>query len=127
MNLTKLKDGRRAEDLATSYLEAQGYKIIAKNYRTKLGEIDVIGRDGNCVCFIEVRSVNTRRFGSPEYSVTRRKQGQIARSALSYIKQHRMEEEDCRFDVVAIENMDTAMPEIRLIKDAFELEGQYRY
>ena len=127
MNLTKLKAGKRAEDLAITYLESQGYKIIEKNYRTKLGEIDIIGKESGCICFVEVRSANTKEFDSPEYSVTRKKQAKIARAALSYIKQHGIEDADCRFDVVAIENINERLPEIRLIKDAFELQGEYRY
>ena|SRR3989338_1412820 len=125
MNLTKLKDGKRAEDLAVSYLESIGYKIIEKNYKTKLGEIDIIGKESGCICFVEVRSANTKKFDFPEYSVTRKKQAKIARSALSYIKRHGIEDADCRFDVVAIENINAGLPEIRLIKDAFELDGRY--
>ena len=63
MNLTKLKDGKRAEDLAVSYLESIGYKIIEKNYKTKLGEIDIIGKESGCICFVEVRSCYGKMSG----------------------------------------------------------------
>lgn len=127
MTFERLDLGKKGEGLAVKYLERQGYKIIARNYKTKLGEIDVIGDERGCICFIEVRSVNSRRFCSPEDTINNRKQGRIAKAALSYIKRHGLEDASCRFDVVCIEDADTNLPNIRLIKNAFELERRYLY
>lgn len=127
MTFARIDTGKKGEGLAVSHLEKQGYKIIARNYKTRLGEIDIIGEDKGCICFIEVRSVNSRRFCPPEDTINNRKQHQIAKAALSYIKRCGLEDRNCRFDVVCIEDVDTSLPKIGLIKNAFELESRYRY
>ena len=113
--------------MAVDFLKKQGFRIIARNYKTRLGEIDIIGRDKGCISFIEVRSLNSRIFEAPEYTIDRRKQGQISKAALSYIKRYGLEDKDSRFDVVCVEGVDSASPNIRLIKNAFDLEPHYRY
>jgi putative endonuclease len=124
---SKLNSGKEAEGLAAAYLKKRGFKIIEKNYRTKLGEIDIIGKDKDCICFIEVRSRNTDNFGTPEDSITRRKQNRIMKAALFYIKKHGLEDADCRFDVVCVVKSKGGAPGIDLIKNAFELDTWYRY
>lgn len=123
----KIDAGKKGEGLAASYLIKQGYKIIEKNYRTKLGEIDIIADDNGCTSFIEVRSKNTPEFGLPEDTIHKRKQAQITKAALAYIKKFHLENVSCRFDVVCIDNVDMNFPEIRLIKNAFELDSRYAY
>ena len=127
MTFERLKTGKKGETLAEAFLEREGYRIIEKNYRTKCGEIDIIGLDKDCLAFIEVRTGNTERFASPEDSINKRKQNQIAKSALMYIKKKRLEDQDCRFDVVCVEGVNSGFPKIRLIKNAFELDTRYRY
>ena len=127
MTIERLKTGEKGEYLAGLFLERQGYRIIGKNYRTRYGEIDIIGMDKGCVSFIEVRTGDSKKFAMPEDSIDRRKQGKIARSALSYIKARHLEDQDCRFDVVCVEGVNSDSPEIRLIKNAFELDTRYRY
>jgi len=127
MTIAKIKLGKTGEALALSYLQKQGYKIIEKNFRTKYGEIDIVGDDKGCISFVEVRSSNNTRFDSPEYSIDRTKQDKLARMALSYIKRGHLEDRDCRFDVVCIEEVDSKSPKIRLIRNAFELSPWYRY
>jgi putative endonuclease len=127
MTFARLDAGKRGEELAVAYLKKEGYKIIAENYRTKVGEIDIIGDDKGCISFIEVRSSNSRSFCQPRETIDTRKQTQIAKAALSYIKRYGLEDQCCRFDVVCIENGDTALPKIKLIKNAFELSSRYLY
>lgn len=127
MSLARINVGKQAEDLAVSYLKKHGYTIIEKNYKTRLGEVDIIANDKDCVCFIEVRSLNTKRFDLPEYSITNKKQNQIAKTALSYIKRYGMKDKDSRFDIVCIEDIDSREPVIRLLKNAFELDSWYKY
>ncbi|MBU4149454.1 MAG: YraN family protein [Candidatus Omnitrophica bacterium] len=127
MTFERLKTGKRGEHLARGFLEKQGYRIIERNYRTRCGEIDMIGMDKDCVSFIEVRTGNTERFAAPEYSINKRKQNQIAKSALWYIKKKRIEDQNCRFDVVCVEGVNSDSPKLRLIKNAFELDERYRY
>ncbi len=127
MTFARIDSGKKGEEIAVSFLKKQGFSVIARNYKTRLGEIDIIGRDKGCICFIEVRSANSRIFEAPEYTIDRRKQGQISKAALSYIKRRGLEDKDSRFDVVCIEGVDSVSPNIRLIKNAFDLEPHYRY
>jgi len=127
MTFKRIGTGKKGEDLALSYLRGQGYRIRGRNYKTAQGEIDIIGDDGGCISFVEVRSMNAGGPGSPEYTINRRKQGQITKVALSYIKKYRLEDRNCRFDVVCIEDVDSVSPKIRLIRNAFELNSWYRY
>ncbi len=126
MTFKRIATGKKGEEAAVSFLKIQGYKIIEKNFRTRHGEIDIIADDG-CISFVEVRSVNSGRFGLPEHSINRRKQNQIAKAALMYIKTKGLENKDCRFDVVSVEDADSNSPKVRLIKNAFELNERYRY
>lgn len=125
--LTKIATGKRGEDLAVSYLRKQGYKILEKNYRIKLGEIDIIAEDKDRICFIEVRSKNSQNFCSVEETITKHKQMQVTKAALAYIKKYKLKDRSCRFDVVCIEDVDGSNPDIKLIKNAFELDERYGY
>lgn len=127
MTFSRLALGKKGEGLALTYLKRKGYEIIEKNYRTNAGEIDIIGRDRDCVCFVEIRTRKTRKFGSPLESIDRKKQNQIAKTALIYIKNNRLEEGKCRFDVVSVEQIGGFLPNIKLIKNAFELNTWYKY
>jgi putative endonuclease len=127
MTLEKIKSGKSGEDLAVACLSKEGYKIIERNYRTKLGEIDIIADCKGCVCFVEVRAKNSLAFGSPEDTIIKKKQHQITKAALVYIKRHKLEDHSCRFDVVCVEEVGSIRPKIRLIKNAFELDSRYSY
>lgn len=127
MSFARIDSGKRGELLAISYLKKLGYKIVAKNYKTNLGEIDLIARDRDTVCFIEVRSKNSPDFGLAEETITGKKKTQISKAALGYIKRFGLEDYSCRFDVVCIQNVNTSEPEIKLIKNAFELADRYSY
>jgi putative endonuclease len=127
MSLRGIGTGKKGERLALLHLRKEGYKIIETNYNSRHGEIDIISSDRDCISFVEVRSKSTEGFGLPEYTINRRKKNQIQRAALSYIKTKNLEDRDCRFDVVCIEDINGRSPRIRLIKDAFELDTWYRY
>jgi len=119
--------GKKGERLALLYLRKEGYRIIETNYTSRQGEIDIISSDKGCISFVEVRSKATEEFGLPEYTINKRKKNQIQRTALSYIKRNHLEDRDCRFDVVCIEDINGRHPRIRLVRDAFELDTWYRY
>jgi putative endonuclease len=85
MTFARINSGKSGEEQAVSYLRKEGYKIIERNYRTKLGEIDIIAEHKGCVCFVEVRSRNNAAFGLPEETILRKKQLQISKEALAYI------------------------------------------
>lgn len=127
MTFQRINSGKSGERLAVTYLKREGYKILETNYRTKLGEIDIIANHEDCTCFVEVRAKNNLAFGLPEETILKKKQLQISKAALAYIKRFKLEDRSSRFDVVSITGVDSANPVIKLIKDAFELDNRYAY
>src|SRR2546427_4400242 len=110
--------GQEWESLAEKRLKAAGYKIRARNFRTKVGEIDFVAEEGNVLCFIEVKGRHTLRFGAPEEAVNAEKQRRIFRAAQAYLQRERLEDAPCRFDVVAIFD-GGADPNVTILRDAF--------
>ena len=112
--------GRQGEQAAEEFLRAQGYTILARNYRVALGEIDLIVQDRQTLVFVEVRTHSGATFGDPLASVNVRKQRQIAKAALMYLIRNGLMEREARFDVIGIRWEDE---QVRLthIKSAFEL------
>ena len=112
--------GKRSENLAVWYLKKNGYKIMEQNYRTQLGEIDIIAKKKKTIVFVEVKSRKSIRYGNPKWAVTPQKQRKISMVALQYLKSIRQTDARARFDVVAItSNRDE--PQIEIVKNAFEL------
>jgi putative endonuclease len=112
--------GKAGEEAAVQYLRHCGYRILERNYRCRLGEIDLIARDGKTLAFIEVKTRRSQRFGPAASAVTRAKQRHLIRVSQVYLTQMGQAHELCRFDVVTIE-IDAQTPRIELIKDAFQL------
>lgn len=111
----KRKIGQDNENAAAEYLKQQGYEILAQNFYTRMGEIDLIARDDEYLVFVEVKYRRSASAGYPEESVTRQKQQRIIRTARYYMLKNKITENTpCRFDVLAIEGT-----KIRLIKNAF--------
>lgn len=96
--------GKLGEDLAIEYLRDHLYKIKAKNYKCKLGEIDIIAEKDNIIVFIEVKSRSSDAFGMPRDAVNYYKQRKIRHVAEVYIKQNRLYDKSCQFDVIEILN-----------------------
>lgn len=111
--------GKLGEDLATVELWHQGYVILARRYRTRYGEIDIVAQDGETLVFVEVKARRTDRFGTAAESITPWKQRRIAAMALDYLAWSGRTESLCRFDVVAIDGVATDRVTIQHIKDAF--------
>ena len=106
--------GRIGEKKAVEYLKKQGYKILDKNFKTHVGEIDIIAIDKDVICFVEVKTRSGDRFGQPSEAVNRKKQEKYFKVAEEYLLFKGITDRDCRFDVVEVEN-----EKINLIKDAF--------
>ena len=100
MSRERLATGRRGEDLAAEHLRAKGYRIVERNYRCKLGEIDIVARDGDTLVFVEVRRRKTTRYGTALETVSPTKQRKVARVAQVYLTHTKADE--VRFDVVGI-------------------------
>ena len=121
-----LKLGRRGEKCAARALRRQGYKIITRNYRTPLGEIDIIAQDGETLVFIEVKTRRKNDPIPPEASVNHKKQKHIHRVAQIYLKEKNLPyETNCRIDVISITipNKFWPRPQIEIFKDAFEVKS----
>jgi putative endonuclease len=116
--------GAEGERVAKAFLLAKGYRILRQNYETRLGEIDLIARDGEVVVFVEVKARTSATFGPPQSSVTLAKQRQIVKAAGLFLEQEGLAEAACRFDVVAVTfGGKRGQPEILLIRDAFSASG----
>ena len=114
--MNKRKLGSEKEHLAAGFLKEQGYRIITLNYYCRAGEIDIIAKDGDTYCFIEVKYRKNTDEGYPEEAVDARKAARITRSALLYLNMCGLPDTTpCRFDVVAILGQ-----EIHLIRNAFD-------
>ncbi|MFA4989908.1 MAG: YraN family protein [Candidatus Omnitrophota bacterium] len=118
--------GVQGEAKAAEFLKADGYQILQRNYRSKLGEVDIIARDKDTICFIEVKCRLSGKFGKGWEAVSGKKQGQLAKAALSFLKENNLLDKSARFDVVSL---DKCGPEekITLIKNAFALNGRFTY
>lgn len=110
--------GLRGEDLACEALAARGYTVVARRYRTRSGELDIIARHRDYLVFIEVKARQSGSFGDPEEAVTVQKQQKMVWMATDYLTRSGLHEVPCRFDVVAI-NTESAPPLITIIEDAF--------
>ncbi len=116
---TRQETGKLGEDLATVELWHQGYVILARRYRTRYGEIDIVAQDGETIVFIEVKARRSDRYGTAAESVTPWKQRRIAAMALDYLAWAGRIDAPCRFDVVAIDGVGTDTLTIQHIKSAF--------
>ena len=113
--------GRWGEELAAQELRARGCEILASGWRCRFGEIDLIARDGDYLCFVEVKLRRTDAFGSAGAFVDRRKQERLRISAGLYLAEYPTRLQP-RFDVAEIyapQGMDTRSPKVRLLEDAF--------
>jgi len=119
----KQKFGEEGESIAARYLLKKGYRILERNYRTKLGEIDIIAKDNDTIVFVEVKSRRSWQFGNPKGAVTPQKQRKISTVALYYLKVNNHSNARARFDVVAV-TVTRDKPQIEIIKNAFELAYQ---
>ena len=112
--------GKKSESIAVRHLRKSGYRILEQNYRTKLGEIDIIAKDKETLVFVEVKARSSALFGNPKWAITPRKQKKISMVALYYLKATKQSNAKARFDVVAISSKKGNL-KIETIKNAFEL------
>jgi len=116
--------GNRGERLAAKYLRKLGYKILARQHRGRLGELDIIARDGSCIVFVEVKTRRSHAAGSPAEAVNSAKQAQLTRLGLAYLKRHHLLNARSRFDVIAITWPESGgKPELKHFQNAFAPVG----
>lgn len=111
--------GQRGENVAAKYLRNLGYKIIQRNFRCGVGEIDIIAREGSTLVFVEVKT-RADDDPTPEDQVNNPKQHQVTKAARFYLSRYGVPQPPARFDVVAIVWPQGREPQIRHTTDAFE-------
>jgi len=119
---TKIATGREGEKIAADFLKKNGYRIIDKNYRCPLGEIDIVAREKGAIVFIEVKTRKSSELGYPEQAVGIKKQRKMSQLALWFLQKKKIIDTSARFDVVAI-TMLSSGNEIKLFKNAFDYIG----
>ena len=108
------------EDAAARYLQSRGYAILERNYRTDLGEIDIVARHGGDLVFVEVKSRTPSASFAPSESVTQSKRSKLAKLAQVYLATRARKEERCRFDVVEVSLTEAGVIlNVRVIPGAF--------
>ena len=118
MTFARLRLGEEGEALACTTLEALGYSIIQRRYRTRLGEIDIVADDHGTVVFVEVKTKTDCSFSDPVESVTKQKQRRLVSMGEQYVACHGLDTTPCRFDVVTVDTS-AAPSKITHYKDAF--------
>jgi len=119
MSLHRQKLGKYGEDLACRELEGRGYAILARRYRRRGGEIDIVCRDGPTVVFVEVKARDSLAFGAAAEAVTALKRRRMVNVALDYIMRNHLFDCPCRFDVVSI-HLDSGAPCVDVYRNAFD-------
>ncbi len=120
--------GNQGERAALRFLKQQGYSILARQFRTDLGELDIIALDRETVVFVEVKTRQSDAKGQPFEAVTRQKQSQLTRLASSFLKSHQLLDRPARFDVVSILWPDNkSEPEITHFQNAFDATGCFQF
>ena len=115
--------GQAGESAAEEYLRRKGYRIVARNLRSPLGELDLVAEDGQVLVFVEVKARRTDAFGGAIHAVDHRKQEKLIQLAAQYLARHHIKDRLCRFDVVLLQGSDATVPKIEHIQNAFEISG----
>ncbi len=115
--------GRLAEEMAADFFKSRGYTVLERNYRTPVGEIDLIVRGPSHIVFAEVKARRGNRYGAPEEAVTPGKQVKITRAALMFLQSRGWLNRNIRFDVIAITFAGSDKTKINHIPWAFDVQA----
>jgi len=117
------RNGLRFEDQARGYLQAHGLLLLQSNYRCRFGEIDLVMRDGDTLCFIEVKFRKSLHFGGAAAAISGLKQRKIIKTALFYISAHKhLANQAMRFDALLIQRQADGSNQVNWIQNAFYAE-----
>ncbi len=111
--------GKMGEDLACRELERRGYAILARRYRRRGGELDIVAQDGATLVFVEVKTRDGDAFGTGGDAITALKRRRMMRLAVDYMMRHHLSGSACRFDVVSV-RVDGGAPSIEVVQNAFD-------
>jgi len=115
--------GQEGEAAAERFLKGKGYRILARNLRSSIGELDLVAEDGSVLVFVEVKARRTEEFGGAIEAVDRRKQEKLIQLASQFLARHHLTKRPCRFDVVLLQGGDSGASRIEHIPNAFEVPG----
>ena len=113
--------GQASETRAEQFLVAKGYRILDRNVRTQLGELDLVADDQGVVVFVEVKGRSTDAFGGALLAVDHRKRAKLTKLAAQYLAQRHWSDKACRFDVVLIQGQPSIPGQIEHLKNAFDV------
>ncbi|MGH7184192.1 MAG: YraN family protein [Nitrospiraceae bacterium] len=116
--------GQEGESAAEQYLRQKGYRIVGRNLRSSVGELDLVAEDGQVLVFVEVKARRTGAFGGAIHAVHQRKQEKLIQLAALYLARHHIKGRQCRFDVVLLQGVGTLPTQIEHIQNAFEVSGE---
>lgn len=122
MSRERKDKGDLGEDRAAAFLRKEGYRILERNYRCPLGEMDIIAREGKTVVFVEVKTRSSDRFGPPQAAIGPQKQRRMTAIALCYLKGQGWLGTPARFDVAAV-SLGEEGETVTLYKNAFDATG----
>jgi putative endonuclease len=111
--------GMEGEQVAAQWLEGQGYRILARNVRFRIGELDLVAEEGGVLVFVEVKTRRSTAYGTAAEAVTRAKQERLVRLAHLFLSQSGRQGVPCRFDVVSVTPSEGGGWDCTLIRDAF--------
>lgn len=114
--------GKAGEDIVSKYIEKQGYEVIERNFRTSIGEIDIIAAHDGCIVFIEVKTRKNDEYGMPAEAVDTKKQQTISRVASQYLQKYNKFDYPVRFDVAEVW---IEQSKITIIQNAFDSYIRY--
>ncbi|MFA6170160.1 MAG: YraN family protein [Candidatus Margulisiibacteriota bacterium] len=115
--------GVSGEQTAEQYLRVKGYSIIARNFRSHQGEIDLIARSGDYLVFVEVKNYSFNNYRSPASAISKSKKESLIHAARYYLFVNRIKDLNCRFDVLTITRHQGGGPIIDHLENAFEVSG----
>ena len=113
--------GQASEMRAEQFLVAKGYRILDRNVRTRLGELDLVADDHGVVVFVEVKGRTTDAFGGALLAVNRRKRVKLTKLAAQYLAQRHWSDKVCRFDVVLVQGRASDQGRIEHLQNAFDV------
>ena len=116
--------GRIGEEATARLLEQRGWRILARNFRRRFGEIDIVARQGDTLIFVEVKTRSSLRFGAPAEAVDARKRRRLSKTALDYMMRSHLTDLNARFDVASVLLDDQGrIARIELLENAFDFTG----
>ena len=119
--------GKAGEALAEDFLKQKGYTLLARNYRTRRGELDLVFSHRNKLIFVEVKTRSAEEWSRPADAVDARKKRLLSQTALDYLKLLKNPQVKFRFDIVEVLLHDGAVRELRHLPNTFPLSKPYRY